>query len=71
MVWALLWSFLWVSVVVAIIIIIGIFKLFLILHIALSFFIVFDFIKFKSTLNFCDYLFGSVALFHFILQGIK
>ena len=31
----------------------------------------FDFIKFKFTLNFCNYLFGSVALFYFILQGIK
>ena len=31
----------------------------------------FDFIKFKLTLNFCNYLFRGVALFYFILQGIK
>ena len=31
----------------------------------------FDLIKFKLTLNFCNYSFGSVALFYFILQGIK
>ena len=31
----------------------------------------FDFIKLKFTLNFCNYLFGSVALFYFILQEIK
>ena len=30
-----------------------------------------DFIKFKFTLNFRNYLFGSAALFYFILQGIK
>ena len=31
----------------------------------------FDFIKFKFTSKFCNYLFGSAALFYFILQGIK
>ena len=31
----------------------------------------FDFITFKLTLNFCNYLFGSIASFRFILQGIK
>ena len=39
--------------------------------IALSFSWFFDFITFRFTLNFCNYLFGSVALFNFILQGIK
>ena len=36
-----------------------------------SFLWFFDFIKFKLTLNFCNYLFGSIALFYFILQGNK
>ena len=62
-----------VRVVFAIIIIIGIFKLLLILNMVCHFLWFFDFIKFKFTLNFCYYLFGSVALFqfHFILQAIK
>ena len=28
-------------------------------------------LSFKFTLKFCNYWFGSVALFNFILQGIK
>ena len=54
-------------------IIIGLTKLLLLIfHHFFVFFLRFsDFIKFKFTLNFCNYLFGSVALFYFILKGIK
>ena len=40
-------------------------------HCFVLFYGFFYFIKFKLTLNFCNYLFGSVALFYFILEGIK
>ena len=62
-----------VRVVVVIIITIGLIELLLLIlhHYFVLLYGSFCFIKFNFTLNFCNFLFGSVALFYFILQGIK
>ena len=61
-----------VRVVVAVINIVLIILLLPTLHHFFALFLwFFDFIKFKFPFNFCNYFFGSVALFYFILRELS
>ena len=60
-----------VRVFVVVVVVVVVFAVTSVLSLLCPFLWFFDFITFKLTLNFCNYLIGSVPLFYFILQRIK